>query len=398
VWLKIEPLDVLLFRGSRPFTAGEVIRAASHFPPTPLTMVGAVRAVMLHHLGLNLNGFTGDNRLGGPDNLGPLRFRGPFLVWRDTSYGQEALLPIPKDILVSKQPGGELYPDYLRPEEPAWPGLAVSPPSLPYQLVSRTEGVTSPEKEDEARVYLRGSRLAAYLTRDSINQTNQTDILKKITVAIPEPRLGIRLTPQRTAETGQIYMVEFTRLETGVSLVVEVTSSHDDVASLLPKQGFLPLGGEARAAYFQRLNENEVPKPFATENTQRQQEELQKSLVNTKRFFLYLLTPALFQSGWLPEDVEPTDCTWHLGGLTGTLVAAAVDKAEPCGGWNLASQTPRRLRRAVPAGSVYFFELDKALDEQGARILVKKYHLQTIMTHYSFQAAAGFGLAAVGTW
>ncbi len=391
MWLRIEPMDVLLFRGSRPFTAGEVIRAASQFPPTPLTMAGALRAAMFYHLNLDHTGFQRDDRLGGPNDLGQLRFRGPFLVGRDSFGGQETLLPTPKDILVSKQTGGEMYPDYLRPVEPAWPGLALSPPSLPYQLVSRTEGVKSPEDQGPP-LYLRGKRLLAYLLRRP-----EPDILRQTEIAIPEPRLGIRLTPQRTAETGQIYMVEFTRLTAGASLLVEVNSS-GDVADLLPEQGFLPLGGEARAAYFQRLEADELPDLFSAEVLPPHRDELQAALVGENRFRLYLMTPALFRAGWLPDDVEPADCTWRLEGLAGTLVAAAVGKAEPVGGWNLAAQTPRRLRRAVAAGSVYFFELEKALTEADALTLINHYHFQSLMRHYKFQAAASFGLAAVGTW
>ena len=390
MWLSIEPMDVLLFRGSRPFTAGEVIRAASQFPPTPLTMAGALRGAMFSHLGLDHTWCEGHDRLGGPRDLGPLRFRGPFLVGRNSSGGQETLLPPPRDILVGKGDRGEMYPDYLQPEAPTWPGLALSPPSLPYQLVSRIPGVTSPDNEDQP-VHLRGNRLLDYLRRRP-----EPDILWKTEIAIPEPRLGIRLTPQRTAETGQIYLVEFTRLEPGAALLVEVNSSVEDAAGLLPGEGFLPLGGEARAAYFRRLAPKDEPEPFASAHTQ--QQALVQALAGQKRFRLYLLTPALFQAGWLPDDVAPTDHTWRLGGLTGALVAAAVGKAEPVGGWNLATQAPRRLRRAVPAGSVYFFELEEALDEAGAKALVEAYHLKSLMRHYGFQAAAGFGLAALGIW
>lgn len=43
----IEPVDVLLFRDGRPFSAGEGHRARSLFPPTPNTMQGVVRSKIL---------------------------------------------------------------------------------------------------------------------------------------------------------------------------------------------------------------------------------------------------------------------------------------------------------------------------------------------------------------
>jgi CRISPR-associated protein Cmr3 len=49
MWIKIEPLDVLLFRESKPFSAGENFRAAGRFPPSSLPLVGAIRSRALAH-------------------------------------------------------------------------------------------------------------------------------------------------------------------------------------------------------------------------------------------------------------------------------------------------------------------------------------------------------------
>jgi len=92
------------------------------------------------------------------------------------------------------------------------------------------------------------------------------------------------------------------------------------------------------------------------------------------------------------------------------LVAAAVRKPEPVGGWDLAGKKPRIMFKAVPAGSVYVFEkLDRVpLTEQDAGILKEHFQWQTLMKpaagsedpaagrELAMLAQAGLGLALVG--
>lgn len=50
IWVRIEPFDVLMFRDSKPFSAGESLRARSVFPPTPYPFIGAFRSQILAEL------------------------------------------------------------------------------------------------------------------------------------------------------------------------------------------------------------------------------------------------------------------------------------------------------------------------------------------------------------
>lgn len=224
MWLKIEPLDVWLFRGSRPFAAGEVFRAASQFPPPPLALVGALRAAMIRHRGGDPEAFRGDEILGGATSLGQLRFRGPFLLNPEGGL----VLPAPRDVLVEKEGGS--FPTVLTVRRPAWPGLAMAPPCLPYQLVSAKSGLeTLDELDAGGPAGLKGESLTNYLRRADIS-----DALHAEPVAYREPRLGIKLQAGRTVATGYIYTVDFIRLAEGAAFLLEVSCREGEATALLP--------------------------------------------------------------------------------------------------------------------------------------------------------------------
>lgn len=399
MWLWLEPLDVLLFRGSRPFAAGEVSRAASTFPPTPLPLVGALRAAMICHRGEDPAAFRGDELLGDAASLGRLRFRGPFLL----NQAGELVLPAPRDLLLARdEVAGCSFPALLQIRRPAWPYPKAISPALPYQLVAPKKGLeTLEEAESQGVAGLRGARLTAYLRRQSeeLSDGLQTEFLYT-----REPRLGIRLQEGRTVETGFIYTVDFIRMVDGAGLLLEVVCQDGQEEDLLPEQGVLALGGEARAVAWQRVEPAKLPAPLAPSAWRQHCAALVEGLTGSRGFFLYLLTPAIFAQGWLPDGVqeEKGRYLWLRPeiGQTARLVAAAVGKAETVSGWNLASQAPRPLYKVVPAGSVYFFETDQALDQEAAQALINTWHWQSFMTQpqLQFYAAAGFGLAAVGSW
>ena len=78
-WYTMTPLDVLLFRESKPFTPGEGSWAQGLFPPLPSTVFQALRSALPPY----------------QQNQRDLQFLGPFLM-----DGQNTLwLPTPKDLL-----------------------------------------------------------------------------------------------------------------------------------------------------------------------------------------------------------------------------------------------------------------------------------------------------------
>ena len=86
IGLRLEPVDTWFFRDGTPFTKGDSPQenVGSLFPPPPATVVGALRAALARSRGWGGRGswppeiceILGD----GPDDLGQLRFDGPFLL------------------------------------------------------------------------------------------------------------------------------------------------------------------------------------------------------------------------------------------------------------------------------------------------------------------------------
>ncbi len=120
-----------------------------------------------------------------------------------------------------------------------------------------------------------------------------------------------------------------------------------------------------------------------------------------------LLSPAIFDGGWLPDWTNaetgavmlPSEkperipgesrSEWRLRfpeSLKANLVAARMEKPLVISGWNLRKGGPRTTRLAVPAGSVYWFKADSPED---ATALCAALHGRFKSNYYGEK---GFGL------
>lgn len=371
VWLRLEPLDVLMFRDSRPFTGGESHRARSVFPPSPLTFQGAIRSVLLGQA-LSRAGKTfadyrnlcvygdGDEmirricaELGTGSKPGRLTFTGPFLA----RVGEGLLFPVPRDLIARPEAEGRKLRG-RRVSTGEEHGGSVSEPFVPgtkdgQERVCILEGQ---EGRLPAGTWLSGGDLASYLRGEMVDERARAPIFHR------ELRAGIALDPdRRTVAAGMLYVAEYIRLEGDLGFLCEVKihgedGVGEDLLSPLRTPGVLQLGGEARACRYQAVAEDPlkvVRSVWTADASTASSGQLLK---------LYLATPAIFRNGWLPDFINPAT----LEGTVGTcgqvrlkLVAGAVGKPLSIGGWDLILRRPRPLVRAVPPGSVYFFQLLK---------------------------------------
>ncbi len=318
--LFLEPLDVWLFRDGRPFTAGQSFRAASRFPPSPLTLQGALRA---YHLLTHTRIPPWDTpavaaAVGGSESWGPLRMIGPILARQDERGSLEVLLPPPADAVVRGQqlqrlPAPQEPPDWLR---------LPAPTRALFPLWELSE--TTSEKAG-SRLWLRMSDFPAYARGEPVDGVPQDELWNE------DIRIGIAQdSTRRTTREGLYYETRFVRLYPGVGLVVSFTGF-----DWPEPEGVLALGGERRSARFVTVPELTLPTP---------PDPL------PERFSLYFVTPAVFERGWLPADWS----VFFEGHVE--LVAAALERADMIGGFDIAQVSERPARRAVPAGSVYYFQ------------------------------------------
>ncbi len=108
-----------------------------------------------------------------------------------------------------------------------------------------------------------------------------------------------------------------------------------------------------------------------------------------------MVTPAVYSGGWLPG--------WLDEGLTGTLpgtgirvrlVSACIPRRQSFSGWDYKERQPKAASYAVPAGSVYLFEVTSGdVTADG----LKRLFLEPLCDEERFNND-GFGLALPGVW
>lgn len=428
MWLFIAPLDVLLFRDSKPFAAGEGFWARSVFPPNGLPLMGALRAKMITDSGVSFQTYqhyagskNGNdkklaelvNLIGKFDDYGNLQLEGPFLS-RIEDEKQQIYFPAPLDVMKSAESDTI---NFLIPQAIPWK-LEVSKPLmangttgdfLPVPLWTNETGDLPEEK------FIKAGGLCNYLQGIDFQIKDSDDLWGS------EFQVGIEKSDQKTAEIGKIYSVEFIRFNElrkkkedsnwelySPGFLVNFTDIDE---TFLEAEGFLALGGESRAAKYQKIEEAQIA-ALSDLITGSFLDEQSKGLKGQKKFKIYLATPAVFNNGWYPDFLEATGgkLIGEIAGLKFKLVSASVAKPPTVSGWNVAKRMPRPAVKAVPAGSVYYFELmdDEIFDEDKINTIRNCFHYQILTGRGGSQhgcltrkeldryGKAGFGLALVG--
>lgn len=351
-WIFIEPVDVWMFRDSKPFTAQENFYARSLFPPQPGTMQGVIRS---HHYAL-----TGDI-IGSNTDMGGLRLTGPFIARRDEGEKIRIYVRAPLDLLA--KPGGYGKPTLgqrLLPAKRMKFKTDLDDHWRPLVPAEREKSPTA-EKADDAEYWMSETALATYLSQPLA----PVELVKAGQLYEREERVGLALDVKRRAnQSGHFYRASFIRACSDVGLLVGIDYSQPIFAG----SGALNIGGESRSGFYQVLNGYKFP----------------GHTVSSGRLKIVLLTPAYFSDGWQPAkgDWSP----WL--GSKAKLVSAAVGKPQAFSGWDLQRNQPKTLRHFVPAGSVYLFE-----DAAAPSIPFT----ETPAGEADF-GAMGYGAFAVGTW
>jgi CRISPR-associated protein Cmr3 len=107
-----------------------------------------------------------------------------------------------------------------------------------------------------------------------------------------------------------------------------------------------------------------------------------------------LATPAVFGGGWKPgwlgDDLHGSP---FVGGPSLRLVGVSIQRWRAVSGWSYKSGGPKPIRRAVPAGGVYFFE-SESMDNS----TLADHHWLRPVSDGEQERRDGFGLAVWGIW
>lgn len=375
--LRLTPLDAWFFRDGRPYNQGESGQTdvRSLFPPLAPTVVGTIGAALALGQGWNGRGAWAESLhpvLGnGFDDLGQLKFRGPFLV-REGQW----LFPVPLHLLGSATNNGGKTQLGWSPSAFLVPSLSgtvfesdLGPVRFPVPVRSSGQGGQLKEPT------------GLWITADGYNQIlrgrmpNASTVSRSDHLWKTEQRVGLaRNHDRRAAEEGALYSPEYVRLHRGVELALVVEGIPGDWG--LPD--LIALGGESRIAHCES-RADELPLPQLPVDMIRE----------SNRVTVSLLSPLC-----LPKDssgrLAPPMPGQRFPGLTGsTIVSACVGKPVHIGGWNSLNRQPLPLIPYLPAGSTWFCEADPAVLDS-----VLALHGR----HVGERTPYGFGQIALGAW
>ncbi len=137
----------------------------------------------------------------------------------------------------------------------------------------------------------------------------------------------------------------------------------------------IQIGGEGKTAKIQRVSD-----PIGNFDVE----------LKDKIFKIYFATPCIFKKGWLPSWIDENSFEGEYKGIRLKLICACIGKYKPLGGWDMAKNEPKHLRRVILPGSVYYFQI---LDDSNIEKIKDVFHFKNIS---DISPEEGFGLTLIG--
>lgn len=354
--IKIDAIDTLFFKDGKPFSMGDETWADGIFPPPPSVVYGALRTA---YFGEHPDEFINANT--DKDKTKDLKITRINFFCGETEH-----FPMPLDFVKKKN----------EVKDKAY--LMHTSKTIGLSSSSFSENILEPEFNEEVESVEGALIGSGSLERYLIAREKEVVYSLLSNYIQLEPKVGIgRDNLTRASDEGKLYRVgmrrlaekkEFGKDSNSISIIVEFEGLE------LPSKGFVKLGAEGKIASY-----DVVPKTKITI----EEDELKINSENT--FKLYLLTPALFKEGWKPDLLNHP--LLKDQGLE--LITASIGKPLNFGGFDMQKKIPKPMRKAVPAGSVFYCKSKtKTFNE-----IFNKLNGNSIS---DFQAVEGYGIALVG--
>ena len=387
--LFIQPFDTQFYRDGRPFGAGIETVGISNFIPYPRTIYGAIRSWILGEKSSWNSWPTDENvkKVIGEtfDKFGSLSIKGPILAEILPGGNICPYYPVPRDLVENKEKKACLL---LKVSQ----DISLKDNSnLQYNLYPCIphDGKEVEEIKDHL---LPHDFLAQYLTGSF---QGEKEALKKIEDILQfEPNLGIALNYKtRTTKLNFLYSVNRVRMNDNAGFIVDIENHND----LIKENGLARLGGDGRIVEYFKIKE---------EDWKSIKEEVRAKIMEEGRFKLYLVTPAIFEkNSWFPDFLtnENDSLVGNLdNSISIKLVSACIGRPVFVGGFDIRKKHPKEIQKAVPAGSVYFFEIENwdSLNnkEEKINLLLDKFFYKSLEDESSPYSKEGFGLSLIGGW
>lgn len=349
-WYRITPLDVLLFRDSRPFSPADGSWAKGLFPPMPITVFQGLRSLLPHRI---------ENK---QRNLG---FLGPFLC-----DGQGTLwLPTPKDLvcLYPKDVGAKKASDRWEsvhrlqpaPDDPGWAHLAFAGGYPAPMVITKTIHDKGKDKRlGEPQPWMRAEYLATYL--DAKELSWERDKLNDSPLFHADP-WDLQVMPHIQMKAGERQVKDedgyFTEVAVRMRPGWHFVAWFDSGNEALPDQGVIRLGGEGHRALVEPISEPQAWKALNGLGSNGG-DSLSERLRQRRR--AYVLTPGLALA-----DAEKRLYASYPKEWRNDLAGCATDRQLMWGGISAISRGEQTKisevayipqRAFVPPGTVYVFK------------------------------------------
>ena len=383
--------DPVIARDGRPFGLGNRMRPLSWLYPSVLA--GALRSLLGKMEG---KGFDEDTI----QALKEVHVAGPLPLLGGSLY-----FPAPKDLAVRKNEAGQLECYALRPvslgdgEGTDLPGEGLQPVLLPDAVTGEFKPERIPEfwSRDRMAEWLKSPDRAPASLRPEPGAWGEGYLPGPAT----DERTHVMITPDRgAAEDAHLFSTvgldlaaaadrppsqsAYSPLRLGVR-----TCAGDRWSEALGKLNRLsPMGGERRLVHWEARGDQgpweapqSVVQALGTEGSGRK-----------ARVRMVLATPGLFRRGWRPGWLDdrlegsPPGAEVRL-----RLVGACLDRWKPVSGFSFEDWKPKPIRRLVPAGAVYFFEVIEG------SVSPQQLWLESVCDEEQ-DRRDGFGLALWGIW
>lgn len=343
--IEITAFDTVFFKDGKPFTMGEDTWASGIFPPPPSVFYGMIRTAYAAQ-----NSITLDKIIESTSNL----IISSILLKYDFKDSKHLLFPYPADLFQPKKEGA-------------------SEEAIKLMKLKENTIISNINKEDylyvlspETNKKVKENFGKAFLDNDSFvkqylkGKDDEIDIIDEI-ISL-ESKIGIskNIYSNQTDE-GKLYRVGMIRPK--VKFIIEFHNLE------LHNEGFFKIGAESKAAHYKTISENEIKLPE----------------INNDYLKIYLVTPAIFKSGSIPEFISKG----NYKGIQFELLTMAIGKPMFIGGFDMKARKPKPMKKAVPAGSVYYLRCDKAKE------LAAKLHSKSIS---EINPEQGFGICYCGTF
>ncbi|MGG1617888.1 type III-B CRISPR module-associated protein Cmr3 [Paenibacillus sp. NRS-1781] len=406
--LQVKPLDPVMVRDGRPFNATPGIRAHTLSDITPSVLAGTIRTV----LAKREQAKTGNSSLG-LNHFAKLSVRGPLYKHQGSLY-----FAMPQDVEIYEEQNGasvqNIKPVDLTNGSQGEQGFfGTGQEGRLVDVLWPPLGAGTQKKMKNAPAYISREWMERWLT-DSLSKEDWMQSLAKwrkeqknnplpvagetspfMAAFSREERTHTAIDPKtHTARDQQLFSTESLVFPAELTLEAEMEWKEEAVSLEDTVSEIHSMGGKRRLAYF-----SEVEADSSWDCPQ----AIQESMQGAPYIRMILATPAYFRKGWLPGWLDENLRTKHPWkcGVELQLRWACVPRWQPISGWSYSKDAlykEKAVRRMVPAGSVYFFEVIEGNPSDLAKEMWLQSVSDTNRRKEAFDKEDGYGLALWGNW